>query len=137
MKKAIAILCLLAMLGGISAACGAKKPENLLAGKWKASVASLEFQAFEFVPSQDDARKGTVNRGKLASLVTDGTYEVIPGKGKDAKDVLKITTTALGFVSTTHSYFFTVDDTTLTLQEEGYDAFLTYTRETATAGTTA
>jgi len=135
-KKIIVVLCLLALLGGVLAACGAQKPEALLAGKWKASVASLEFAAYEFVPDPNDARKGTVNRGKLASLVTDGTYEVVPGKGKDAEDMVKITTSALGFLSATRSYYFTVDAATLTLREEGSEVTATYTRDTGAAAAT-
>ncbi|MCL1951863.1 MAG: hypothetical protein FWF60_03440 [Oscillospiraceae bacterium] len=135
MKKAIATLCLLAALCGVLAACGAPKPEALLAGKWDASVASLEFNAFEFVPSQDDPRKGTVNLGMIGSLVP-GSYEVVPPQGKDAPNVVKITYT-LAMFSTTRSYTFTVDATTLTLQGEGSGVAMTYTRETAAAGTTA
>jgi hypothetical protein len=135
MKKVLAILCLLAALCGIAAACGTPKPEALLAGKWNASVASLEFNAFEFVPSQDDPRKGTVNLGMIGSLVS-GSYEVVPPQGKDAPNVVKITY-ALMMFSNTRSYTFTVDDTTLTLQGEGSGTALTYTRETAAAGTTA
>jgi len=135
MKKALAILCLLAVLGGCLAACGAQKPEALLAGKWKASVASLEFNAFEFVPSQDDPRKGAVNIGMISNLV-HGSYEVIPPEGKDAPSVVKITYT-LAMFSNTRSYNFTVDDTTLTLQREGSGTSLVYTREAVAAGTTA
>ena len=135
MKKALTILCLLAALGGCLAACGTPKPEALLAGKWNASLASLEFNAFEFIPSQDDSRKGSVNLGMIGSLVS-GSYEVIPPANKDAQSMVKITYTLL-MISTTRSYFFTVDDTTLTLQKEGSNTILTYTRETAAAaGTT-
>ena len=134
MKKTLAILCLLAVLGGCLAACGAPKPEALLAGKWKASVATFEFNAFEFVPSQGDPRKGSVNIGMISNLVS-GSYEVIPPESKDARSVVKITYTLL-MISTTRSYFFTVDDTTLSLQEEGKSVTTTYTRETAAAGTT-
>ena len=134
MKKALAILCLLAVLGGISTACGKTKPEALLAGKWKASVASLEFNAFEFIPSQDNPRKGSVNIGMISNLL-HGSYEVVPPEGKDAPNVVKITYT-LAMFSNTRSYIFTVDDTTLTLRKEGADSFLTYTRETTAAGTT-
>ena len=134
MKKAIAILCLLAALGGCMAACGAPKPEALLAGKWKASLASFEFNAFEFVPSQGDPRKGTVNLGMIGNLVP-GSYEVIPPASRDAQSVVKITYTLL-MISTTRSYFFTVDDTTLTMQKEGSNTSLVYAREVAAAGTT-
>jgi len=135
MKKILAILGILAVLGGCLAACGASKPEKLLAGKWKTSVASFEFNAFEFVPSQDDPRKGTVSLGMVGNLIS-GSYEVVPAKGKDAQDQVKITYTLLMF-SNTRSYSFTVDETTLTLQEEGKSLVVTYTRETAAAGTTA
>ncbi|MCL2300910.1 MAG: hypothetical protein FWC27_12280 [Firmicutes bacterium] len=134
MKKTLAILCLLAALSGILAACGAPKPEALLAGKWKASVASFEFNAFEFVPSQDDPRKGTVNIGMISNLV-NGSYEVVPGEGS-ALDTLKITY-SLWMISTSRTYDFTVDETTLALTEVGKTVTTTYTRETAAAGTTA
>jgi len=134
MKKAIAILCTLAALCGVLAAC-AQKPEALLAGKWKASAASLEFSAFEFVPSEDDARKGTVNLGMIGNLV-EGSYEVVPPEGKDAPNVVKITY-SLAMFSNTRTYTFTVDDTTLTLQAENSSVAMTYTRDTGAAGTTA
>jgi len=134
MKKTLTILCLLAVLGSVSTACGAPKPEALLAGKWKASVASFEFNAFEFVPSQDNPRKGSVNIGMLSNLV-QGSYEVIPPESKDAQSVVNITYT-LAMFSNTRGYTFTVDDTTLHLQREGAGTTLTYTRETAAVGTT-
>jgi len=134
MKKTLAILCLLALLGGCLAACGTRKPEKLLAGKWNADVASFEFKAFEFVPGQDDPRKGTVNLGLIGRLV-DGTYEVVPAENKDAQPMVKITYKLL-LVSTTRNYFFTVNATTLTLQKEGSDVAMTYTRDTQPAGTT-
>jgi len=134
MKKTLAILGILVLLGGIFSACGAAKPQRLLAGKWKASVASLEFQAFEFVPSADSDLKGTVNIGMLSNLV-HGSYEVIPGAGKDARDTVKITYT-LAMFSNTRSYFFTVDGATLTLQREGSGTSLVYTRDTGAAAAT-
>ena len=135
MKKILAIFGILALLVGILAACGVPKPEILLAGKWKASAASLEFNAFEFVPSQGDPRKGTVNLGMISNLI-DGSYEVIPAQSKNERNTVRITY-ALWMISTTRSYTFTVDETTLTMQEEGKSVFTTYVRETATAGTTA
>jgi len=135
MKKTLAILCLLALLGGIGAACGAPKPGAQLAGKWKAAAASLEFQAFEFVPGEDGPGKGTVNLGMLANFV-GGSYEVVPAQSKDARDMVKITYKLL-MISTTRSYYFTVDGATLTLQEENSGLTTTYTRDTGTgAGTT-
>ena len=135
MKKILAILGILALLGGVLAACGAPKPEALLAGKWKASAGSFEFNAFEFVPGQEDQRKGAVNINLIGSFV-DGSYEVVAAAEKGARDMVKITYKLLMF-STTRSYYFTVDETTLTLQEEGKSVTTTYTRETAAAGTTA
>ena len=135
MKKALAILCLAALLGGISAACGAPKPGALLAGKWKAGAASFEFQAFEFVPGADGPNKGTVNLGMISNLV-GGSYEVVPAQSKDARDVVRITY-KLFMISTTRSYYFTVDGTTLTLQEESSGLTTTYARDTGAAGTTA
>ena len=135
MKKILAVLCLLALLGGISTACGASKPGALLAGKWNADLASFEFKAFEFVPGEDGPGKGTVNLGMLSNLVK-GSYEVLPAESKDAKDMVKITYT-LWMISTTRSYYFTVDGNTLTLQEESSGFTTTYTREgAAAAGTT-
>jgi len=135
MKKLLAILCLLALLGGCLAACGAPKPGALLAGKWKATAASLEFQAFEFVPGEDGPGKGTVNLGMMSKLVP-ASYEVVPAESKDARDMVKITYKLL-MISTTRSYYFTVDGTTLTLQEENSGLTTTYTRDTgAGAGTT-
>jgi len=137
MKKIIAILGIAALLGACLAACGAPKPEELLAGKWNASVASFEFNAFEFVPSQADPRKGTVNLSLTGSLVS-GHYEVITGSGRDARDMVKITYT-LAFISTSNIYYFTVDENTLSLQKEGSDTSTLYTREAAVpapAGTT-
>ena len=135
MKKALAILCLLAVLGGCLAACGKPKPEDLLAGQWKASAGSFEFNAVEFVPSQDDPRKGAVNLGMLSNLLK-GSYEVIPGAKKDDQPTLKIVYTPL-MISVTRVYLFTVDETTLELQREGSNTALTFTRDTAGAGTTA
>ena len=128
MKKALAVLCLLALLGGVSAACGAPKPEALLAGKWKASAASLEFNALEFIPSAEDPRKGTLNIG-MTSLV-GGSYEVIPAESKEARPMVKITY-KLFLISATRSYYFTVEGDALSLQEEGSGITLTFTRETA------
>ena len=136
MKKTLAILCLLALLGGCLAACGAKKPEKLLAGKWNADVASFEFKAFEFVPDKDEPLKGTVNLGLIGRFV-GGDYEITPAENKDAQPMVKITYKLL-LISTTRSYFFTVDANTLTLQKEGSDVAMTYTRDTGTTeGTTA
>ena len=135
MKKTLAILCLAALLGSCLVACGAPKPEKLLAGKWKANMASLEFNAFEFIPGKDDPRKGAVNLGMIGSFV-NGSYEVVPAQSKDARDMVKITYTLLMF-STTRSYYFTVDGATLTLQEESSGITTSYTRDTGAAGTTA
>jgi len=134
MKKTLAILCLFALLGGCLAACGAPKPETLLAGQWKASAGSLEFKSIAFTPGAEDPRKGTVSLG-MTSLV-GGSYEVIPGQGKDARDMVKITYT-LWLISTTRSYYFTVEGNTLNMQEENAGVTLTFTRESAVAaGTT-
>jgi len=135
MKKALAILGILALLGGCLAACGAKKPQNLLAGKWKANLAALEFQAFEFVPGADDSLKGAVYLSLLSPGLISGTYEVTPGAGKDARDMIKITYT-LWMVSINNSYYFTVDGNSLTLQKEGTDVTTTYTRDTGPAAAT-
>ena len=138
MKKAISILCLLALLSGVGAACGAPKPGALLAGKWKAAASSFEFQLFEFVPGEDGPGKGRVNLGMtgLLSNLISGSYEVIPAERKDAQDIVKITYTLL-MISTTRSYFFTVDSTSLTLQEVDSGFTTRYTRDTgAPAGTT-
>ena len=136
MKKTLAILCLLALLGGCLAACGTQKPEKLLAGKWNADLTSFEFKAFEFVPGEDDPLNGTVNLGLIGRFV-DGTYEVVPAENKDGRPMVKITYKLL-LISTTRSYFFTVDATTLTLQKEGSENSMTYTRDKgADEGTTA
>ena len=135
MKKTLAILGILALLGGCLAACGKAKPEALLAGKWNAAAASLEFQAFEFIPSAEDPAKGTVNLGMISNLF-GGTYEIIRGQGKNAQDTLKITY-SLWMISTTRSYQFTVDETTLTMTEEGKSLTTTYTRVQQAQATTA
>jgi len=135
MKKILAVLCLLALLGGCLAACGAPKPGALLAGKWNATAASFEFNAFEFVPGEDGPGKGTVNLGMISNLVK-GSYEVLPAESKEAKDMVKITY-SLWMISTTRSYYFAVDGATLTLQEENSGFTTTYIREGAAAvGTT-
>jgi len=134
MKKALVILAVLALLGCL-AACGAPKPEALLAGKWNASLASFEFNALEFIPSQDDSRKGSVNLGMIGNLVS-GSYEVVPAEGKDAQNQVKITYKLL-MLSTTRSYYFAVEGDTLTLREKDSDVTFTFTRDTDAVGTTA
>jgi len=126
MKKTLATLGILAVLCGCLVACGsggqAKKPEVLLAGKWRAAQSggstffSIDLDSFEFVPSAADPLRGTVNLGKLASLVTDGSYEVIPARDKGGRDMLIISTKTLRVFNRTSSYFFTVNETTLALQ---------------------
>ena len=124
MKKSLALLGVLALLCGCLAACGTPKTEALLAGKWNASAASFEFQAFEFTPDENNPGKGTVG-----SLL-DGSYEIIPAENKDTRDMLKITF-SFGMLSASRSYYFTVDETTLSLQEENSSVTTTYTREAA------
>jgi len=134
MKKALVILAVLALLGCL-AACGAPKPEALLAGKWKASVASFEFSAVEFTPGTEDPRKGTVSLALIGSQAL-GSYEVVPAEGKDAQNQVKITYKLL-MLSTTRSYYFAVEGDTLTLREKDSDVTFTFTRDTDAVGTTA
>jgi len=134
MKKTLAALCLLALLGGCLAACGAPKPGANLVGKWNANAASFEFKALEFVPGEDGPGKGTVNI--LLGRLLGGSYEVIPAENKDARDMVKITYTLL-LISRTRRYYFAVEGDTLTLQEEDSNVSLSFTRDTAAgAGTT-
>ena len=133
MKKTLAVLCLLALLCGVLAACGTPKPGALLAGKWNASAGTIEFQAFEFTPDEENPNKGKADIGRSGGLLgnlLNGTYEVIPAKDKDAQDMLKITYSIL-MVSTTRSYFFTVDENALTLREENSGFTTNYVREGA------
>jgi len=125
MKKLLAILTACALLALAFAGCGAPKPQQLLAGKWQTSALGLEFGAYEFVPDEDDPLRGTVNLGQLSGLI-HGSYTVTPGK-KDEPDRLSITYSVL-MINYTRSYTFTVDESTLTLQEENSGVSLTYTR---------
>ena len=126
-QKLLAVLAACALLAPALAGC-APGPQRLLAGKWQASALGLEFGAYEFVPGENDPLRGTVNLGRLSGFVS-GSYTVTPGKG-DAPDRLRITYGLRpgGMISYTRDYTFTVDETTLTLQEENSSVSLTYTR---------
>lgn len=132
-KKILAVLAILVLVGTVLAACGAPKPENLLAGSWSANVGSFEFLGYEFIPNEDDPLKGTVDLKLISASAISGTYEIVRADTEDGKDLLKITYTLL-MISTKRNFYFTVDETTLTLQEENSSVIMNYTREVA--GTT-
>jgi hypothetical protein len=120
---AILLCCLLAGF----AACELQSPEQLLVGKWQASVGVLEFNAFEFKADH------TVSLGLTGNLI-QGAYTVTTGSG-DTPNRLTITYTFL-MISHTANYTFTVTSTDLYVTKEGSSIALHYTREPQAVTTT-